>query len=233
MLIGQPTMFESAQGSCNVTCIVTGEEWKQNTYVVTHLSSLNTIIIDPGDNADLIIKYIQDRSGEVSRILLTHSHHDHVGAAEQVSEYFKVECELHKDDVRLLIHAPMYAMSFANKKITPISRFQCFEKIVSDGEKPNLLSIHTPGHTKGSVCYLFDGFVMTGDTLLYKHVGRTDLPGSCAAELSRSVAKLLNQLHDDSLIFSGHGKPWKAGEAKAWWREKVITPPAHNSFSQL
>jgi hypothetical protein len=40
-------------------------------------------------------------------------------------------------------------------------------------------------------------------------------------------------LRDDVLIFSGHGKPWKAGESKAWWREKEITPPAHNSFSQL
>ena len=233
MLTGSENLFEYAQGDCNVTCIVTGEEWKQNTYVVTHLSSLNTIIIDPGDNADLIIQYIRERGGKVSRLLLTHPHHDHVGAAAQVSEYFKVACELHKRDVRLLMHAPMYAMMFANKKIAPVSHFQHFEELSLGSEEPKLVSIHTPGHTKGSVCYLFAGFVMTGDTLLYKLVGRTDLPGSCAEQLTGSVASLLRQLHDDVLIFSGHGKPWKAGDAKAWWRENEITPTPYNSFSQL
>lgn len=227
------TLFEYTQGGCDVTCIVTGEEWKQNTYIVTQRTSFNTIIVDPGGYAELIIKYIEDRGGKVSRILLTHSHHDHVGAAAQVSEHFNVPCELHKRDVRLLMHAPMYAMTFANEKIAPVSYFQHFEELSLGSEEPKLLSIHTPGHTKGSVCYLFDSFVMTGDTLLYKHVGRTDLPGSCAEELSGSVASLLSQLHDDVLIFSGHGKPWKAEEAKAWWREKEITPPVHNSFSQL
>jgi glyoxylase-like metal-dependent hydrolase (beta-lactamase superfamily II) len=118
MLTGSENLFEYAQGDCNVTCIVTGEEWKQNTYVVTHLSSLNTIIIDPGDNADLIIQYIREIGGKVSRLLLTHSHHDHVGAAAQVSECFNVPCELHKEDVRLLMQNMLLLFRKTNYKKT-------------------------------------------------------------------------------------------------------------------
>lgn len=230
---GVGMLTEYVHGGCNVTCIVTGEQWKQNAYIVADQSSFNTIIVDPGDNADLIINYIQDRGGTVTRILLTHSHHDHVGAANEVSEYFDVECELHKQDVRLLMHAPMYALRFANKKIPSVANFKHFEELKTDSEKPNIKSIHTPGHTKGSVCYLFNSFVLTGDTLLYKHIGRTDFPGSNENDLLGSVSKLLNQLSDEVIIFSGHGKPWTIGEAKSWWRDKETTPSTHDNFDQL
>ena len=230
VLIGQPTVFEYSQKSCDVTCIVTGEEWKQNTYIIFERSTANTIIVDPGDNADLIITHIQDRAGKVNHILLTHPHHDHVGAVMRVSEFFNVECELHRLDVRLLMHAPMYALRFANKKMAPVSRFQYFDELCLETELPALCSIHTPGHTKGSVCYIFDDFVLTGDTLLYKHIGRTDLPGSDREAISLSVEKLLWNLSDDLTIFSGHGKPWSIGAAKEWWQEIQAVAPEHRTF---
>jgi hydroxyacylglutathione hydrolase len=231
MLTGSENLFEYAQGDCNVTCIVTGEQWKQNTYIVTQLSSANTIIIDPGDNADFIISHILRGSGKVTRILLTHPHHDHVGAAARVSEYFNVECELHKQDVRLLIHAPMYALRFANKIIPAVTRYQLFEELYMTTESPVQRAIHTPGHTKGSTCYLFDGFVFSGDTLLYKKVGRTDLPGSSLEDLKQSIETFLCTLADETTIFPGHGEPWTIGEAKEWWRELDGEPLALKSFS--
>ena len=230
MLIGNTTLLEYVHGSCRVTCLVTGEEWKQNTYVVTHLASSNTIVIDPGNNAERIIKHIQDAGGKVTRVLLTHPHHDHVGAASQVSEYYNVPCELHKLDVRLLMHAPMYALRFANSTIPAISYFQSFEELGMVAEEPGVGSLHTPGHTKGSVCYIFNGFVFTGDTLLYKHVGRTDLPGSKPEDIAGSIERLLNELTDETILFPGHGKPWTVGEAKLWWYELRDKPPVHTSF---
>lgn len=229
----QPTLFEYSQCDSNITCIVTGEQWKQNTYIINQTSSSNTIIVDPGSNADLIIKYIQDRCWKVTRILLTHPHHDHVGAASQVSERFNLACELHNLDVRLLMHAPMYALRFANKIILSVPNFEPFDELCISKEEPIVRSLHTPGHTKGSVCYLFNGFVLTGDTLLYKHIGRTDLPGSSEQEISESIIKLLTQLSDKTIIFPGHGKPWIIGEAKAWWRETHMTLPIHNKIGQL
>lgn len=231
VLMERQTLFEYTQGGCDVTCIVAGEEWKQNTYIVTQRTSFNTIIVDPGDYAELIIKYINDRGGKVSRILLTHSHHDHVGAAAQVSEYFNLPCELHKRDIRLLMHAPMYAMTFANKIIPAVTRYQLFEELYLTKESPVQRAIHTPGHTKGSTCYLFDGFVFSGDTLLYKKVGRTDLPGSSQEDLKQSIETFLCALADETTIFPGHGKPWTIGEAKEWWRELDGEPLALKSFS--
>ena len=233
MLTEQNRFTEYIQNGCKITCVVTGEQWKQNTYIVIHQTSLNTIIIDPGDNADLIIDYIQNSGGAVSRILLTHPHHDHVGAAADVCEYFDVDCELHKQDVRLLMHAPMYALSFAGKKIIPIARYKHFEELDIHHKAPMVKSLHTPGHTKGSVCYLFDEFVFTGDTLLFKHIGRTDFPGSDAEHLSSSVSSLLAQLNDEITIYPGHGRPWTIGEAKIWWREERHSPSAYDSFDQL
>jgi len=233
MLIAQSALFEYAQNGCKITCIVTGEKWKQNTYIITEDSSSKMIIVDPGDEAELIIKLIEGAGGTVTRILLTHPHHDHVGAAEQVSKYFNVACEVHKQDVRLLMHAPMYALTFAHKKIPPVSYFLQFAELCPVGKEPAVRSVHTPGHTKGSVCFVFDGFVLTGDTLLYKHVGRTDLPGSSAEDMVMSIGKLLDGLADEITIFPGHGQPWSVGEAKRWWSKTESCPPKYDNFVQL
>jgi hydroxyacylglutathione hydrolase len=233
MLISQTTQLEYMNCCCRIICLVTGEKWKQNTYVVTDIASSNIIVIDPGNNPERIIQLIQEIGGKVTRILVTHPHHDHVGAASQVSEHFNVVCELHKQDVRLLMHAPMYASRFANHVIPAVTRFEPFEELCIHTEKPEVRSIHTPGHTKGSVCYIFDGFVFTGDTLLYKHVGRTDLPGSSAEDIVGAIEQMLYELTDETIIFPGHGKPWSVGEAKEWWQEAGASPPKHNNFVQI
>jgi len=217
----------------NINCLVTGKEWQQNSYIVAHRGSRHAVIVDPGDCAELIIRQIEDQGLKVTRILLTHPHHDHVGAAQQVSEHFQVPCELHREDVRLLMHAPMYALSFARKKISAVSNFQPFEELCIAAEEPALRALHTPGHTKGGVCYLFDGCAFTGDTLLYRHVGRTDLPGANAHKLSSSIDHLLDSMEDETIIFPGHGKPWNVAEARKWWREAGSTPDKYDNFSKL
>ncbi len=233
MLIDKTTSFEYVHGDYRITCLVTGEKWKQNTYIVTHITSSNTIIIDPGNNPEHIIQLILDAGGKVTRILVTHPHHDHVGAVRQVSERFNVTCELHKQDVRLLMHAPMYALSFSNHTIPGVTRFEPFEKLCTHTEEPEVRSIHTPGHTKGSVSYIFSGFVFTGDTLLHKYIGRTDLPGGNAIDILASIETLLHELTDETILFPGHGKPWTVGEAKEWWREAGASPPKYDNFVQL
>lgn len=233
MLRDKTTLLEYVHGNYQIACLVTGEKWKQNTYVVTHIASSNTIIIDPGNNPERIIQLIQNVGGKVTRILVTHPHHDHVGAASQISEYFNVACEVNKLDIRLLMHAPMYALRFANSTIPAITHFQSFEELGIRAEEPEVRSFHTPGHTKGSVCYIFNGFVLTGDTLLYKNIGRTDLPGSNPEDIAGSIERLLNELTDETILFPGHGKPWSVGEAKKWWQEAGASPPTYDNFVQL
>lgn len=233
MLSTNPPLFEYSIGNYSIARIVTGNEWKQNAYIVTQTRSLETIIIDPGDNASYIINYIKNKCGKVTRILLTHAHFDHVGALNEVSEHFNVVCDLHKQDARLLMQAPMYALRFSKKIVDPVSKHQLFEELCIDDNNIPVRSIFTPGHTKGSVCYLFDGFLFTGDTLLNKRVGRTDLPGSKPEAILESIGKLLAELSDDIEIFSGHGKSWTTGEAKEWWHNLRQVPPAHSTFEDL
>jgi len=230
MLIDQSVPLEYEHGGCRIACLVTGEKQKQNTYIVTHKSSSNTIVIDPGDNAEFIIRHIKDVGGRLTHILLTHPHHDHVGAVPQLSEHYDLACELHKLDVRLLMQAPTYALAFANKRISSISRFQAFEELCIKDEEPAVQSIHTPGHTKGSTCYLFDGFVFTGDTLLFKYIGRADLPGGSLQAIKASVTALLSELSDDTVIFPGHGKPWTVGDATIWWNDALNASAHHDQF---
>jgi hydroxyacylglutathione hydrolase len=225
MLKGQLASDEFIEGDHRITCVVNDETWKQNSYVVTHVPSGKKIVIDPGGNAEGMIQCILEGNGSLSRILLTHAHFDHVGAASQLSERFGVACELHKKDIRLLMHAPMYALRFANKTIPTVTFFKAFDDHEGGGGSFTVRAIHTPGHTQGSMCYIFDGFVFTGDTILFEHVGRTDLPGGDSTLIGQSIDRLLSDLDEATTIFSGHGKPWSVREAKAWWSKVKDTPP--------
>jgi len=225
MLKGQPTAGEFTEGDHRITCVVNDERWRQNSYIVTRVPSGKKTVIDPGGNAERMIQCILEGNGALNRILLTHAHFDHVGAASQLSGRFGVACELHKKDIRLLMHAPMYALRFADKAIPAVTLFKALDEQDESAASSEVRAIHTPGHTQGSTCYLFDGFVFTGDTILFEHIGRTDLPGGDSTMIGQSIDRLLRDLDEDTTIFAGHGRPWSVREAKVWWDKVKDIPP--------
>lgn len=218
-------------GNYRIVTIVTGDSWKENCYLVSHLPSAEMALIDPGDDSDSIIQAVLESGARLRHILLTHAHHDHVGAAAALCQRFRLECNVHKDDARLLRHAPVYAMRFARKQIELPAPFHVFEDqpALQLGER-SVQVIHTPGHTLGSVCYHFGGFVFTGDTLLYQCLGRTDLPGGDATLLAASVSRLVECLPASTIMFPGHGRLWTLGEAQIWWQGVAASPPQLRHF---
>jgi hydroxyacylglutathione hydrolase len=226
MLNAQSETFVFPMNNYTITCLVNGGNWKQNSFIVSRNQSGAMAVIDPGDHADLIIRSVAEKGGVLKHILLTHAHFDHVGAVTELSRHFGLPCRLHKKDVRLLMHAPMYAMRFANKTIPAVSSFEVFEEFESAGDDLGAKAIHTPGHTPGSTCYLFDGFVFAGDTILFEHIGRTDLPGGDSTLIGQSIDRLLTTLDEDTVIFPGHGKQWKVREARLWWDNIKGAPPS-------
>ena len=192
------------------------------------------MILDPGGEAGTIIQAVLNNDSKLRYIWLTHAHHDHVGAVAALCRRFGLVCSLHKNDTRLLRHAPMYAIRFAGKTIEPPQPFQSFELPIQFSFGGRAIQIiYSPGHTAGSVCYYLEGFVFTGDTLLYKHVGRTDLPGADSALLKISINQLIDTLPDKTMIFPGHGRTWTVEEARTWWKTAINYPPTFNTFETV
>ena len=213
-------------GGYRIIKVVTGQPWMENCYLVSHSPSGEQALIDPGDDADSIIQAILENGTQLQYILLTHAHHDHVGAVAALCRHFDLPCRVHKNDVRLLRHAPMYALRFANKRIQAADRIEVFdEKGYFPLGEQLIQVIHTPGHTAGSVCFSFNNFVFTGDTLLNQYIGRTDLPGGDKALLKSSVNQLLPRLTSETILFPGHGKLWTVEQADTWWKKVAESAP--------
>jgi hydroxyacylglutathione hydrolase len=212
--------------------IITDKLWKENSYLVTHENSGKQIIIDPGAIPNKIIDIIEKHgNGKIEHILLTHAHFDHIGAVSSISKYFNIPCLVHEGDYKLLKQCTMYAIKFGGRVFEiPNNVIKFSSGFEIDIDKMKILIIETPGHTKGGVSYVFDGFLFSGDSLLFKSIGRADLPGSDLESLKYSVDKILNSSKNETIIFSGHGIQWSIAEAKEWWINGKLSLPQHNMF---
>lgn len=221
-------------GDYQITTIVSNEPWCVNCYLVRHIPSGEQLIIDPGDALERILEAIGGQKNNLKKILITHAHHDHVGAIAELYKRFNFPCHLHKADARLMRQAHTYALVFDGQVIDPYTAAQLFE-----GNKTFVLGnrkievIYTPGHTLGSVCYNFGDFVFTGDTILYQHIGRSDTPGADIEQLKSSVSYLVGSLPGETIIFPGHGRRWKISEARIWWKEAMVSPPQYQRFGRI
>jgi hydroxyacylglutathione hydrolase len=220
-------------GEFEIQTIKSSAPWKENCYLVRHISTGEQAVIDPGADDETIIRAVLANGSELSQIWLTHAHHDHIGAAAQLCQRFGVSCRLHKADQRLLRHAPMYALRFAGIHIEAPTKIELFEtpcQFQLGGHQ--LEVIHTPGHTPGGVCYALEGFVFTGDILIYEHLGRTDLPGGDDTLIKTSVSQLLEHLPTETVLLGGHGRAWTAALAREWWKTMRSDPPRADSFEK-
>lgn len=177
-----------------------------NCYIIGCDDTKDVAIIDPGDNADEIIKAIEKERLKPKFIINTHAHFDHIGGVKEIQDYFKIDFILHKEDMFLIENASEQAAAFGLK---PISKPDV-NKYVTNAEKiplgnKSITVIHTPGHSPGCVCYYLDSSVFVGDTLFSGSIGRTDLPGGSYEKLINSVKERLFPLGDSTIVYPGHG----------------------------
>jgi glyoxylase-like metal-dependent hydrolase (beta-lactamase superfamily II) len=189
-----------------------------NCYILADEATGDAIIVDPGDEPDIILEQAEGLT--VRYIILTHAHFDHVGAVNEIREETGAEVALHEADFEVYQTAKDHA-AFWGFEIEPP---QMPTIALKDGDEILVGSlsftiIHTPGHSPGGMCLYSDGALITGDTLFAGSVGRTDLQGGDMKQMKESFRRLMG-LPDDTTVLPGHGPSTTIGIEKE-----------HNMFS--
>ena len=186
-----------------------------NCYLVYCPETLECAVVDPGAEAPKIVRLIASKGLQPVILLNTHGHIDHIGANKEIKEKFGIPLCIHRHDEPLLTNVQQSELAFflgAQDSPAP-------DQYLEDGEtikvgQSSLRVIHTPGHSPGSVIFLGDGFLLSGDTLFFGGVGRTDLPGGSWPELVDSIKTKILIMPDEMPVLPGHGPFTSVGQEK-------------------
>jgi|SRR5579872_380108 len=200
-------------GPLQCNCTIIGDE-----------ASGEAIVIDGGDEPERIAAELARHGLKARYLLHTHAHIDHIGALADLKDLTSGEGALHPDDL------PLYSQlaSQAAWLGVPVPRVIAIDRELADGDVIRagnlaLEVLHTPGHTPGSCCFLWerDGahLAFTGDTLFFGSIGRTDLPGGDMGRILASLRERLMTLPGETVVYPGHGP-----------RTTIARERAHNPF---
>ena len=174
-------------------------------YIVGDPATRECAVVDPAWDVPAILKAVEGEGLTLTSVLVTHNHPDHINGVGEILKTADVPVFVHKED------------AFALKP------YQSSLRLVSGGDrtavgKLDVAFLHTPGHTHGSQCFLFQDRLVSGDTLFIKGCGRVDLPNSDPEKMYRSLRKIAG-LPDETVVFPGHNYAEKPcaplGEEKA------------------
>lgn len=171
--------------------------FQTNTYLLVENDEV--VIIDPVSKSERIQSKILDGERVVG-ILLTHGHFDHIGAVDELAEFYQCPVYLHYEDYELT-QDPQKNYS-QTKKIKLKTKLSFYEDHLQLGQFKFIIH-HTPGHTPGSVCIEYKDRLFTGDTLFKQSVGRTDLYKGSPQDLKQSL-RLIAKMNPHLIIYPGH-----------------------------
>lgn len=194
-----------------------GYREQTNCYIIQDEDTKETMVIDPGGEADQIIQMLDILEAKLKYIYLTHCHGDHIGALKELKEAKGGEILIHRYDVEGLCDKEINLTDYIGIHEVKLE----VDSRVDDGDKIHVGNIefsviHTPGHTAGGSCLFCEKekLLFSGDTLFYGTWGRTDLPTSSFQDIMQSITTKLLVLPGDTIVYPGHGKSTMIEEEK-------------------
>ncbi len=187
---------------------VTNGPFQENCFIAGDADTRKAILVDPGDEEELILSEVRSHDLEVTEIVCTHAHVDHAGAVAPLKRILGVPFAVHSGELSTLSALPTTARMFGlpEKEVPEVERELSAGDTLEVGDLSATV-LFTPGHSAGGVCLHFaeEKVVFVGDTLFAGSVGRTDLPGGSGEVLLESIKTQLLALDDDVVVYSGHG----------------------------
>ncbi|MBQ8706816.1 MAG: MBL fold metallo-hydrolase [Succinivibrionaceae bacterium] len=192
-----------------------------NCRIIASQDKTRCAIADPGDDPELVKNAVKRSGAKPVAVILTHGHLDHCGAAAEIAALYGIPVfGPEAGDRQLLEHLDVQARMFglASKPALRPDLFLSDNGILDLNLGEEIRILHCPGHTPGQVCYYFkeSGFLLSGDVLFRRSVGRSDFPGGDHDQLISSIRDNLLILPDDTAVLPGHGPDTTIGEEKLY-----------------
>jgi len=188
-----------------------------NCYIVGSTTAKQGMIIDPGADAETIMRTVQQTGLSISLIVITHAHMDHVGALREVQRKTNAKFAVHEAEKGFVFSTPMRMLTSLG--VSPVKSPPRPDRLLKDDNLIDLGDLHfevlyTPGHSSGGICLLGHGVVFSGDTLFKHGIGRTDFPGMSPKLLIKSIREKLMVLPDETIVYPGHGPSTTIGDER-------------------
>jgi glyoxylase-like metal-dependent hydrolase (beta-lactamase superfamily II) len=180
--------------------VFSGAPMDNNVYLLVCPRTQDAVLVDASGDAEQVLKAIRQAQARVRMILMTHGHADHWGALGRLRDALGASVGIHLADADMLPLTPNFALSDG-------------QRVAFGAAHVDVL--HTPGHTPGSVCFLSDGQLFSGDTLFPGGPGATKPPLGDFPLIMRSLREQLFTLPNETFVFPGHGDPTTIGRERS------------------
>lgn len=187
---------------------IISEKLQQNTYLI--VNGTDAVLIDAGAKVNKIEEALKiyTKKPKIKAVFLTHEHFDHIYEINSIIDKYSCDVYVHVSAVPSIFNPDENLSSIFDEplKISSRKSIKTFDDgdIMSIGDI-SIKCLHTPGHSKGSSCFVVEDNMFTGDTLFKMGVGRTDLFGSNENALKISIRKIVSEMSDIKIFYAGHG----------------------------